>query len=202
MPAYAPAVGAVLLVCSLTTGLTGCAAPQKSVEKSAEEIEEVTEAAPLPESASSPTAAVTATAKATVPAPQPDYFREGVNTATSAVSIGQTAQSQDDWKLAAARWRKAIADLQKVPADSPNHALAQQKIKEYQQHLISAEASAAGKTASPAARIAASVASDGRKAQFRLWDAEVAFRWYRQRCRGKTANIRLRCCLTLGPAAR
>jgi predicted aspartyl protease len=71
--------------------------------------------------------------------PQTDYFREATNRATSAVVIGQSAQSQADWQLAVGRWQQAIALMQRVPADSPNYAQAQTKVKEYQQSLVAAQ---------------------------------------------------------------
>ncbi|WP_346292280.1 retropepsin-like aspartic protease [Sphaerothrix gracilis] len=157
------ALSAVLLAGGIATGLTGCGDPRVAAESDVS----VPEPAPATEviTASVETAEPpVAEPEATDSQPQRDYFREGVNAATSAVSIGQTAQSTEDWKLAAARWQKAIAYLQKVPTESANHATAQQKIQEYQKHLTNAQASAAGKTTSPSARIAASVAADGRKA--------------------------------------
>jgi predicted aspartyl protease len=77
----------------------------------------------------------------TVPAPQPqvDSFREAVNRATSAVAIGQSAQSRDDWHLAATRWQQAIALMEQVPPTSPNHSQAQTKAAEYRQHLAAAQ---------------------------------------------------------------
>jgi predicted aspartyl protease len=80
------------------------------------------------------------------PVSQPDnYFREAVNRATSAVAIGQSAQSADDWQLAVNRWQQAIDLMQKVSNQSANYAQAQTKIQEYQQHLNSAEQRAQGK---------------------------------------------------------
>lgn len=86
------------------------------------------------------------TAEATEPAPasQPNYFSEGVTRAQSAVAIGQSAQSTDDWNLAASRWQQAVVYMQRVPESDPNHATAQQKVKEYQQNLSLAQRRAAG----------------------------------------------------------
>lgn len=77
-------------------------------------------------------------------APQTDFFREGVNRAESAVAIGQSAQSTDDWTLAASRWKQAVSYMEQVPASDPNYSTAQQKVKEYQQHQTLAERRAAG----------------------------------------------------------
>jgi len=76
---------------------------------------------------------------------QPDYFREAVNRATSAVAIGQSAQSTDDWQLAASRWQQAVNLMQQVPKTHANYTQAQTKAKEYQQHLNAAQQRAAGK---------------------------------------------------------
>ena len=73
------------------------------------------------------------------PSLPPDTFREAVNRATSAVAIGQSAQSIADWQLAASRWQQAIALMAQVPPNSPNHAQAQTKVQEYQQHLAAAQ---------------------------------------------------------------
>jgi predicted aspartyl protease len=89
------------------------------------------------------------------PAPAIDSFREAVNRATSAVAIGQSAQSKDDWQLAARRWQQAIALMQQVPATSPNHAQAQTKVKEYQQNLAAAQRRATGEIVAAAAAPAA-----------------------------------------------
>ncbi|NEQ48027.1 MAG: hypothetical protein F6K00_32645 [Leptolyngbya sp. SIOISBB] len=70
--------------------------------------------------------------------------------AESAVTIGQSAQSSDDWQLAAGRWQQALQYMQQVPTDDPNHATAQQKVQEYGQNLAMAEKRAAGEVASQA----------------------------------------------------
>jgi predicted aspartyl protease len=73
-----------------------------------------------------------------------DTFREAVNRATSAVAIGQSAQSKPDWELAASRWQQAIALMERVPPTSPNYAQAQTKAREYKQHLAAAQRRATG----------------------------------------------------------
>lgn len=86
----------------------------------------------------------------TAPANQPNYFREGVTRAESAVAIGQSAQSPADWTLAASRWQQAVLYMQQVPETDPNHATAQQKVQEYGQNLALAETRAAGEGVAPA----------------------------------------------------
>lgn len=92
------------------------------------------------------------------PPPTVDSFREAVNRATSAVAIGQSAQSTNDWELAASRWQQAIALMEQVPTTSPNHAQAQTKVKEYQQNLAAAQRRATGNIV-PAASPAPTTAS-------------------------------------------
>jgi predicted aspartyl protease len=85
------------------------------------------------------------------PSATPDSFREAVNRATSAVAIGQSAQSKADWQLAASRWQQAIALMDQVPSSSPNSAQAQTKAQEYKQHLAAAQNRATGSIAPAAA---------------------------------------------------
>lgn len=84
------------------------------------------------------------------PPPASDSFREAVNRATSAVAIGQSAQSQADWQLAASRWQQAIALMEQVPSTSTHHTQAQAKAQEYKQHLAAARQRATGSVAPPA----------------------------------------------------
>jgi hypothetical protein len=72
-------------------------------------------------------------------ASEPDRFSEAVNAASSAFQLGQSARSQDDWRLVAQRWRQAVELLTTVPESSPNHATAQTKIAEYRRNLTYAE---------------------------------------------------------------
>jgi predicted aspartyl protease len=82
---------------------------------------------------------------ATPPSIQADYFREAVNRASSAVAIGQSAQSPDDWNLAKVRWQQAVELLEQVPATSPSYDQAQTKIAEYRTHLAAAQQRAEGR---------------------------------------------------------
>ncbi|NJL49692.1 MAG: hypothetical protein HC929_22485, partial [Leptolyngbyaceae cyanobacterium SM2_5_2] len=95
--------------------------------------------------ASTPTVSSPAAPPAPPAANQPDYFREAVNRASSAVAIGQSAQSTDDWQLAASRWQQAVDLMKQVPQTHTNYTQAQTKAKEYQQHLGAAQQRAAGK---------------------------------------------------------
>lgn len=80
---------------------------------------------------------------------QSDFFRNAVNRASSAVSIGQSAHSEADWQLAANRWQQAIELMKQVPATSENYAVAQTKIQEYQNHLQAAQQRASGQPSNP-----------------------------------------------------
>jgi predicted aspartyl protease len=94
-------------------------------------------------------------------APQPNYFNEGVNRAQSAVAIGQSAQSADDWNLAAGRWQQAVTYMQQVPNSDPNYTAAQQKVQEYGQNLTLAQRRAAGEVPPTNSAAAASDRPDG-----------------------------------------
>jgi hypothetical protein len=73
------------------------------------------------------------------PTPQPDRFQDALDTAMSAATITQSAQSRDDWNLVVNRWETAINLLKAVPKSSPNYANAQKKIAEYQRNLTYAQ---------------------------------------------------------------
>ena len=62
----------------------------------------------------------------------PSSFELGLDKAAGAVSISQSAQSPDDWNLVASQFQEAIALMKKVRRQSPDFALAQAKISEYQ----------------------------------------------------------------------
>lgn len=50
-------------------------------------------------------------------------------------AFAKTVQSTDDWGLVTSQWRKAIALLASIPADSPHYRNAQEQIKTYQNRL-------------------------------------------------------------------
>ncbi len=72
--------------------------------------------------------------KAKLP-PQPDHFEKALDKAYGALSISQSAQSVEDWRLIARQWSEAIALMKTIPARSPNRAIAQKKIVQYRQNL-------------------------------------------------------------------
>lgn len=71
-----------------------------------------------------------------------DAFHEAVNNAMSAAVLTQSAQSLQDWNTVAEHWQKAIAFMQAVPDDSPNSAVAREKVGEYQKNLNYAQSKA------------------------------------------------------------
>ncbi len=125
-----------------------------------------------PPATTTPTAA---DASPTAPPPeapaeaQPDYFREAVNRATSAMVLGQSAQSQEDWRLAVGRWQQAVDLMKQVPANSPNHAQAKAKVQEYQRNLAAAQRRATGQPTAPTPA-APAAAPDGLVAQIPILD--------------------------------
>ena len=67
-------------------------------------------------------------------------YREGINLASSAYQLSETAISPDDWGLIASRWRRAAERLTQVAADNENHEVAQRKIADYTRSAEHAEA--------------------------------------------------------------
>lgn len=136
---------AVLALGSLSALLVSCQGSD-SASQTAPPAPEVAQAAspPATESMSAatepvaPDSAPTATSEAP-PKPQRSYFRDAVNRASSAVAIGQSAQSPDDWTLAANRWQQAIDLMQQVPTEDPDYSRAQTKVREYQQNLAAVQ---------------------------------------------------------------
>lgn len=73
-------------------------------------------------------------------------FRLGRQKAAGALSISQSAQSQDDWKLVVNRWQQAIDLLQAIPAISDQYVQAQALLVEYEHQLSRAQQQAARPT--------------------------------------------------------
>jgi predicted aspartyl protease len=101
---------------------------------------------------------VTPTPKAVKPSPATrtpsstskiDPFQLAVDRASSAYTIGKSAQSRDDWKLVAHRWQQAIELMKSVPASNPHHAQVQRKLASYQRNLTHAQRQANRPTTTP-----------------------------------------------------
>jgi hypothetical protein len=81
---------------------------------------------PVPNPADTPTSAEQL-------ATQLERFEAIVNRATAA------AQSREEWELIVGQYEIMISSLKTLPASSPDYALAQQKIQEYDQKLTTAK---------------------------------------------------------------
>ncbi|MFQ4140259.1 TIGR02281 family clan AA aspartic protease [Nodosilinea sp. PGN35] len=125
-----------LVLATMALGLTGCDLLASTIVPGIPNEEAVGTPQAI---AREPIALPVAAEPAPVPPPASDTFREAVNRATSAVAIGQSAQSSADWQLAASRWQQAVALMEQVPSSSPNRAQAQTKAQEYKQHLAAAQ---------------------------------------------------------------
>ncbi|MBC1276761.1 hypothetical protein GNF10_12395 [Nostoc sp. UCD121] len=75
---------------------------------------------------------------------QTDTFPEAVSKAINAANLTQSAKSPDEWKTVVSQWEAAIALMRTVPSSSPNYAIAQQKIIEYQKNINYALKNAVG----------------------------------------------------------
>ncbi|WP_306414990.1 MULTISPECIES: TIGR02281 family clan AA aspartic protease [unclassified Calothrix] len=62
-------------------------------------------------------------------------FELALDKAAGAMTISQSAQSSDDWKLVASQFQDAIALMQNIQQESPNFTVAQIKISEYQRQI-------------------------------------------------------------------
>ena len=94
--------GLALLSSSLVLFLSSCFYPNAANLPAAAPVE-----SPIPEDQLAQPQEPTPTPE-TAQADQINYYQRAINRASSAVAIGQSAQSQDDWALAAGRWQQAI----------------------------------------------------------------------------------------------
>ena len=105
--------------------LVGCSQGEKTVETQASIAAE-----PSPEVIPVSTSPETSSAQ-----PKLDTYTQALDHAMGAATIGQSAVAEEDWKLAASRWKKAINLLKTIPTSHPNFATAQSKISTYQTNL-------------------------------------------------------------------
>lgn len=110
------------------------ASPAPAAESPAAEAPAAVPASPAP---ASPAPAASPAANQ----PNPD-FAEAVRKATSAAKLAQTAKTKAEWTTVAAEWQAASALMQKVPADSPNASIAQNRAPQYAQNAAIARANA------------------------------------------------------------
>ena len=69
------------------------------------------------------------------PPVESDRFEQALDKAYGAITITQSAQSTEDWCSIAMQWSEAISLMKTVPVRSPNKAIAQKKIIQYQKSL-------------------------------------------------------------------
>lgn len=81
--------------------------------------------------------------------PVSTVYEQALDSAQSAITISESAQSVDDWNLVVRRWQEAIALLKTVPVSSPKKAIAKNKISEFQRHLAYAQTQVARPAPSP-----------------------------------------------------
>lgn len=74
--------------------------------------------------------------------PSEDDFQVGMNYALQAANLTQSARFPSEWENVVKNWQQAIALMKTLPPDSPNYAVAQKKLAEYQDYLNYAEQSA------------------------------------------------------------
>lgn len=77
-----------------------------------------------------------------VESPKLQAFRWAVNRAMSAAELTQTASTKEDWLTVAGWWEEAVKFMKEVPKSHERHALAQDKVVEYQRNLNYAKAQA------------------------------------------------------------
>ncbi len=68
-------------------------------------------------------------------ASQSDEFDTAMQRASTAVELSHYSKTPADWQQVAREWQGAIAKMKALPPDHPQHAIAQIKVKEYQQNL-------------------------------------------------------------------
>lgn len=123
---------------------TETAAPAKPAAPAAtgnKPVTPVPAATPNKPAASAPAATPNKPAAST-PAAQSDPWREGVNSATRAANLAQTASTQAQWNEVATQWQQAIDLMKKVPQSSPNYQAAQDRVASYQSNLNYAQQNA------------------------------------------------------------
>ncbi|MFP5273114.1 retroviral-like aspartic protease family protein [Coleofasciculus sp.] len=125
----------VFLSSTLTLSMGACSRLDSSERLEEDSQPIVTSSAPsVSTQPSTPPESVETT---TQPSPQTatEIYQQALDTAYSAATISQSAQSADDWQLVSSRWQEAIALLESVSSSSPTYAIAQSKIAEYKRNL-------------------------------------------------------------------
>lgn len=135
----------VLLLLTGSLALTGTACTPASISLLNTTAEPVT---PSPVAqATKPTTSAPKTTSASTTRSTQDPYPQALDRAARALSISQSAQSKDDWRLVASRWQQAIDLMKSVPRSNQNYPQAQRKLSEYQRHLTVAQRQANQSTA-------------------------------------------------------
>lgn len=98
---------------------------------------DISAATPTPETPTPETSTPETPTRA--PEPPSTAYQEAIALASGAVTLGQQAQSPDDWDLIVGRWEQAIEKLKQVPTDHQHYATAQTKLKDYERNLTQAQ---------------------------------------------------------------
>lgn len=128
-------IGSVLSILSasiLLSVASGCAPSTPSTEGS--------DIAPTPAAPSEAIAPVEEPSLDALTADQ--LLSEATAQAERANALAQSAQSRDDWALVASLWERAIALLDQIPEEAPEHANAQQARATYAANLGEAQQAA------------------------------------------------------------
>lgn len=125
-----PSLSAVLVAIASILALVACGNQQPNRSQNDRDISS-TLTVPTPSPVPSPVPAVAPSDR--------NYYQRALDKAYSAVSISQSAQTQEDWQLVASQWEQAIALLQTIPEDSHQRAIAQTQLEQYQNNLANAQ---------------------------------------------------------------
>lgn len=128
-------VAIFLISGTLTLTNVGCSQVNSSgrSNKSPDPVAAPVTPSPAAKPPAKPKAAAKPTSQPTVA--EAETYERGLDAAYSAAVLGQSAQSSEDWQLVISRWQEAITLLRAVPSSSPDHAIAQSKIAQYQRNL-------------------------------------------------------------------
>lgn len=126
--ALSGAIAVASVGCSANKPKTGMIRSQQSV---------VTDDLAIGQSSAAPTVApkIPAASNLSSSPLEPSAFELGLDKAAGATSISESAQSPDDWYLVASQYHDAIALMQNVKRESPEFAIAQTKISEYERQM-------------------------------------------------------------------
>ncbi|MDJ1172755.1 hypothetical protein [Roseofilum capinflatum] len=103
--------------------ITPATAPETAPEQT---TTETTEPEAVPES------------PASVPPASTNPWRDGINIATSAAELAQTASTRAEWEEVASQWQQARDLMDQVPEDSENYGAAQERVITYDENANSA----------------------------------------------------------------